>query len=115
MSKANEDIEHYETLSAEAESQRARFFGLLGLARERVRPANLMKEAENRALDMGLDALDKSAAFARAYPLRVAGMAAAVGALLARKPLWKLLGSTYSALRQRGSDRIETPGSGQEE
>lgn len=74
-------------LDAEARSRRAEVLALLRLSRERTRPENLAAEARNRALDFGLDKLGQAKAALLANPLKAAGAALALGALLGYRPL----------------------------
>jgi len=86
-------------LDAVTGDQRMRIRRLAGLTVERLRPARIAQDAGNRALDLGLDAMEKARTFARAHPLKTAGLAAAIGAVIARKPLWRLSMSGYRRLR----------------
>ncbi len=89
--------------------QRARVRHLAALATERLRPASLAREAGNRALDIGLDTLDKARTMARAHPVKTAGIVAAIGAVIAHRPLLRLFSSGYANLRDKWrQDRKET-------
>lgn len=91
----------FETLAAldrQAREQRQRLIHRARIARDRLRPANLAHEAGNRALDLGLDAMDKARNLVRAHPMKAVGVTAAAGAWLARKPLMKWLAAGYARL-----------------
>ncbi|GLS99518.1 hypothetical protein GCM10007897_08980 [Sphingobium jiangsuense] len=103
--------EQLAALDAITEDQRTRIRRLAGLTAERLRPARIAQDARNRALDLGLDAIDKARTMARAHPVRTVGLVAAVGAVIARKPLWRLSVSGYRRLRERfrPDDRNSAP------
>ena len=99
MGSLDKQAERLATLSTETEAKRTRLMGLMGLARERVRPSHLASEAGNKVLDAGLDAIDASKAAVRAHPFKAAGIAAAIGAILARNPLFSLAAKGYAHVR----------------
>lgn len=88
-------------VTAEAELQRERVIGLARLAAERLRPQNLAQEAGNRMLDLGLDAVDRGKAAAKEHPLRTIGLAAVLGAIVARGPLLRLATSGFHTAKTR--------------
>jgi|GEM_PF-3221510 len=98
-SRLDKQIERLSELSAQADSKRTELRALLDLTREQTRPANLAKEAGNHLLDKGLDIVAKGRATARANPLMAIGAAMAAGAVLSRKPLFKLSKAAYDAVR----------------
>jgi len=99
-SSFNKQIEKLESLSAQADGKRAELQSLIRLTRERTHPANLAKDIGDRLLDKGLDTIDKGRAMARAKPLVAIGAAVAIGAFIARKPLFKLSGTAYNMLHR---------------
>lgn len=81
------------TATVDAEVQRERVKELARLAAARLRPQNLAQEAGTKMLDLGLDVVDRSKTAACAHPVRTIGLAATIGAILARGPLLKLASS----------------------
>ena len=98
---SDKPIERLAALDTITQTQRERVRQLAGLAADRLRPAHLAQEAGNRAMDMGLDAMDKAKTMARAHPFKTAGIVVAAGAALAHKPLLRLLMRGYDRLRDR--------------
>lgn len=87
-------------LDVRAYEQRQNLLGLVDQTRERLRPDNLMQEAGNRLLDIGLDTIDKAKEGARRHPIKATAAVAAIGIILARKPLLRLCCQGYASLRQ---------------
>lgn len=98
---SDKPTERLAALDTITQTQRNRVRQLANLAADRLRPANLAQEAGNRAMDMGLDAVDKAQTMARAHPFKTAGIVVAAGATLAHKPLLRLLMRGYDQLRDR--------------
>lgn len=109
MGSLDRQAEHLAALSVEAEAKRSRLMDMVELARMRVRPSRLASEAGNKVLDAGLDAIDASKAVVRSHPFKAAGIAAAVGAILARKPLLGLAARGYARLRAGASSKQDNP------
>jgi len=91
--------ERLAALDERALDQRHKLMERIDLAQERLRPSNIAHEAGNRALDFGLDGIEKARDMVRANPGKALTAALAAGALLARKPLGKLLGAGYRHIR----------------
>ncbi|MGD9810667.1 MAG: hypothetical protein AB7U35_04925 [Sphingobium sp.] len=91
-------LQELDTRSAE---QRELLLGEMQLLRERAQPATLAREAGNRALDFGLDTMERLRSMTRRHPAKVLGFAAAAGAVLARRPLTKLFVKGFAAGRDR--------------
>lgn len=88
-------------LDLRTRDQRQRVGSLARIAQDRLRPAHLAREVGNRALDMGLDTAGKAKAMARANPGKTAALVAVAGAVIARKPLLRLLCKGYGKVRDR--------------
>jgi len=88
------------TLNALADTQRAKFLASLQATQHHAHPARLKERASNQLLDRMLDAIAKGCASINAHPARALGIAALVGAVLARGPLLKLAGKAYAAGRE---------------
>lgn len=88
-------------LDRRARDQRLELTNRLEMAKDRLRPANLAREAGNRALDLGLDAIGKARELAVAHPGRLLAAAAAAGALLGRKPLTRLARAGWTKFKAR--------------
>jgi len=86
-----DDEMHMRELNARAEQMRGELAATFAVAGERLRPDRLASEASDRFADMVLDNADRAKAAAREHPLKVAGIAAIIGAVLARRPLSRLL------------------------
>jgi len=85
----------------DAEVQRERVKELARLAAARLRPKNLAQEAGTKMLDLGLDVVDRGKTAVRAHPARTIGLAAIIGAILARGPLLKLASSGAKAAKAK--------------
>jgi len=77
-------------LNSAAEDHRSRLLSLVDTSRDRLRPKALAEQAGNKALDLGLNGIDRAKATVRAHPVKAVSAAVIAGALLARRPLWKL-------------------------
>lgn len=99
MSRREDDIA---AADAAAQAARAQMLDTLGTTRARLAPAALRQEATNAAKDAALDRLAQARLYAQGHPMQVVGLAAAVGAIVARRPLGlvgrKLLAMGQSAL-----------------
>lgn len=77
-------------INAQAMAQRHKLAASLSTARDALRPVHLKQRATHRLLDTSLDTIGRANSAIRAHPLRVLGIAAMIGAVLARGPLIKL-------------------------
>ncbi|MEZ5656176.1 MAG: hypothetical protein R3E04_09870 [Sphingobium sp.] len=97
-------------LNSAAEDHRSRLLSLVDTSRDRLRPKALAEQAGNKALDLGLNGIDRAKATVRAHPVKAVGAAVIAGALLARRPLWKLATAGIAAgrayLERTGPDEI---------
>jgi len=93
--------EQLAALNLRAKEQKQQLAYRLGIARNRLRPSNLAQEAGNRALDLGLDNIEKARKLARAHPAKVLAAAVAIGAVLGRKPLMGLLRTGWTRFKNR--------------
>lgn len=93
-------------LNARARQQRDALAETLAVTGERLRPARLASDAGDRLADAMLDAVAKGRTAAREHPFKAVGIAAAIGAFLARRPLSRLvsegLGSAWTHIASRG-------------
>lgn len=92
--------ERLRDLNIKADEKRAGLLATLNLARERARPANIAARARHQALDCGLEVIGNVKAFVRANPLIMLGTSAIVGAMVARRPLSKLLATGFAMSRK---------------
>lgn len=98
MSDKRDNLEaRMRMLNALADTQRAKFLASLSATQHHAHPARLKERASNQLLDRMLDAIAKGRASITAHPARTLGIAALVGAVLARGPLLKLAGKAYAA------------------
>ena len=88
-------------LSAETQNKRLQVKALATLARERTRPARLAEAAGNRVADAVLDIKDAGVRWARSNPFKAVGIGGVVGAIVARKPLWKLVSKLAGTIKGR--------------
>lgn len=90
------DEKQLERLNAQAEILRRELQDGVEHTRERLKPANLKQEARDKAKA----SLDERSRQARDYisqhPVQILGAAAAVGALVAHRPLRRLLGTALA-------------------
>ena len=63
----------------------------------KLRPSRLRTRAQDRMLDGALDTLAQAQAAVVRHPARAIGLAALIGAFLARKPLWRMVASGVRA------------------
>ncbi len=84
-------------LNTLASQQRATLIDRMDLARERTRPARVAHDARNKLLDATLNLMNRGKAAAREHPAKAIGIAMAAGAVLARRPLLRLLATGWSA------------------
>jgi hypothetical protein len=70
-----------------AQAARQRFLVTAQVARERLKPASLKKEAQDKVIDMALDQFGKAQSYARKNPAILATAFSALAALVARRPL----------------------------
>lgn len=101
-------------LNARAEQERTALAETLAKAAQRLRPARLASDAGDRVADAMLDTFASARSAAREHPLKAVGIAAMVGAVLARRPLSRLisqgLDSAWRHFRSRHqSDGTEVP------
>ena len=93
---------------------------LLGTAHElqaRLAPSTLASEAWDKAKNKGADLAEGAVDAARARPVAVGGIAAAIAMFLAREPLKDAASKLYGAMtsssepksRKRTSKKMETP------
>lgn len=94
-------------LNARAKQARAELAATFAAASERLRPARLASETSDRFADMLLDNVDRAKAAAREHPLRGVGIAAAIGAFVARRPLFRLMSQGMDAARRHFHERRE--------
>ena len=92
-------------LNARAAEERAELAETFAAAGERLQPRRLASEAGDSVADMLLDSFDKAKGVARTHPLKTVGIAAMIGAFLARRPLFHLASEGLGAARQYFSDR----------
>jgi len=78
-------------LNVRAGQQRAALAETLAKAKLRLRPSRLASDAGDRIADALLDSLASARSAAREHPLKAVGIAATVGAVLARRPLTRLM------------------------
>ncbi len=102
-------------LNARAAEQRQRFAERLSTARNRLRPSNLAHEAGNRALDLGLNGIEKARKLAREKPAKIVVAAIAAGAVLGRKPLARLFKAGWTKFRDRKAAEGKLAGDGESE
>lgn len=94
-------------LNERAKQARAELAATFAMAGERLRPARLASETSDRFADMLLDNADRARAAARKHPLRAVGIAAAIGAVLARRPIFRLLSQGMEAAWHHFEERRE--------
>lgn len=94
-------------LNAQAKAHRDKLYTLVDLSRERLRPQTLMHQAGNRALDLVLDGMGKAKSAVRAHPAKALAAAAGIGALLARRPLFKAAAAGFAAGREHWRARSQ--------
>jgi hypothetical protein len=99
----SDDGDRLSELNVRSAEQRQRFAKTLGVAAQRLRPANLAREAGNRTLDFGLDTIESAKAAVRTHPVKAIGAATLVGAFFARRPLFRLAMKGVAAGKQRFS------------
>lgn len=87
----DEKLTRLSELDAKATQLRQDLSGEIKLAREVFRPANVMRSAGNRVLDFGLDSWAQARSAARRNPVKLIGFALLAGAVVARRPLARLL------------------------
>lgn len=92
-------------LNMRARQERDALADTLAVTGERLRPAKLASDASDRVADAMLDAIAKARTAAREHPIKAVGIAAAIGAFLARRPLSRLiaegLGSAWTHIGSR--------------
>lgn len=94
-------------LNAQAKAHREKLFTLVDLSRERLRPETLIHQAGNRALDLVLNGMGKAKSAVRAHPAKAVAAAAGIGALLARRPLFKAVAAGFVAGRNHWRTRSQ--------
>lgn len=82
--------ETIKTADQKAIAARTQFLATLTTASNRLHPAALRKEASEKAMDAALDGLAQTRSFVRKHPIQVIGVAAGIGAVIARAPLMAL-------------------------
>lgn len=96
--------EQLRQLDAAAKAQKDALRETLAAARHRLRPAILKERAQNRLLDSALDTFTRAENSVRQHPARAVGIAALIGAVLARGPLLRLAAAGIS----KGSHHVKT-------
>lgn len=100
-----DDEMHMQRLNTRAEHARTELAATFAAAGERLRPGRLASEASDRFADMLLDNADRVKAAVREHPLKVAGIAAVIGAFFARRPLTRLLSQGMDAAWRHFQER----------
>lgn len=90
MSNAPLPKEHMRDLDSLAEERRRALEESVALLRRRVAPAHLKARVQNRLLDGTLDILARAKGTIRENPVRTLGIAALLGAILARRRIVKI-------------------------
>lgn len=88
---------HMQRLNARATQARADLFATFAMAGERLQPKRLASETSDRFAGILLDTVGRAKTAAREHPLRMVGIAAAIGVFLARRPLFRLLSQGMEA------------------
>lgn len=102
--------EYLRHLDGAAKAQKDALRKALAAARHRLRPSTLKERAQNRLLDSTLDIFTRAENSVRQHPVRAAGIAALIGALLARGPLFRLAATAFSKSRHHVRARLNAAG-----
>ncbi len=92
-------------LNARAKQERTALTDTFAVVRQRLRPARLASEAGDRVADAVLDTIAKGRNTARQHPFKAIGIAAVIGAFLARRPLFGLLSQGIGAAWRHFQER----------
>lgn len=84
-------------LNARAGQERAALARTLARTAQRLRPSRLASDAGDRVADAMLDSFASARTAAREHPFKAVGIAAMVGAVLARRPLFHLMSQGLNA------------------
>lgn len=75
---------------AEAQAARARLLDAAEIARARLAPAALKKEATDKIMDTALDGIERARTYAKGHPMQIVALGAVLGGYVARRPLMAL-------------------------
>lgn len=97
-------------LTARAEQERAALAETLAKTAQRLRPSRLASDAGDRVADAMLDTFASARSAAREHPLKAVGIAAAIGAVLARRPLFRLMSEAMDSAWRHFRSRHQSDG-----
>lgn len=99
-----EPEKHLRDLAVLAKSQRDALLASLSAVSAKLSPTYMKTRAQHQFLDTTLDSIAKLKTAVARHPARALGVAAVIGALLARRPLFRISGkclhSVYSRISQ---------------
>jgi len=96
-------IEMLQQAKSDALAARARFFGTLDEARERLKPGNLANEAWTGVKDKTAEAAGSAVEAVKQRPKTVALVLGGLALFLARKPIGRAAAKVVSRRRRKGN------------